>query len=426
MDIGFVSHLYSAAARALVFSFFSAFLPFIGRVALQTGQVQGGTRGRGHSARNVNLRGSTVTSALGGWGEGRGRGSKLLAGENLRANPSSEVVGTLWPWGPSTPFPNRSRLRTTCQSARKYRPAPTPDSRLRLGGRRNYRELLSSFGPGRPRGRLPETSDRHDGETKASSRPGRRLGLARRPAGRAERSQGPGRESARPAAPQVKRRAARPAAARERPLSHILRLRTVDAWSQPQVGAAGCAAPRPRAGRERRNPTSVCTMRSRAHSCRHRGKKGREEGETLSQAMTVCGGLFRVSFSGDPGALLPGPLSRRFPIVPALRTAGDGGPRQQSGPSSPTPLLPAPGGPAEAPKLLGGQSRPSPPQAPGALPPDLPRAEAPSRPQKRLNPPPGAQGTRACEGLVSGSSVPRAPSSDLSRELLVFGASLMA
>lgn len=120
----------------------------------------------------------------------------------------------------------------------------------------------------------------------------------------------------------------------------------------------------------------------------------------MSQAMTVCGGLFRVSFSGDPGALLPGPLSRRLPIVPALRTAGDSGPRQQGGPSSPTtPLLPAPGGPAEAPKRLAGQRHPAPPpppRPPGALSPDPARAEGPLRDTEM--PQPSAQGSEL-EGL---------------------------
>lgn len=100
MDIGFVSHLYSAAARAFAFSFFSAFLPFIVRVALQTGQVQGSTRGRGDTARNVNLHGPAVTSAMGGVA------SKLFAREKLRIHPSSELVLTLLPWGPFAPFPN--------------------------------------------------------------------------------------------------------------------------------------------------------------------------------------------------------------------------------------------------------------------------------------------------------------------------------
>ena len=105
-----------------------------------------------------------------------------------------------------------------------------------------------------------------DGETKASSRPGRRLGLAHRPAGRAERSHGSGRESARPSAPQVKQgpgggqtrwgpRAASPGL--PRPLSHILRPCAVDAWSQPQVGAARCAAPPP-SSREREKKPNIC------------------------------------------------------------------------------------------------------------------------------------------------------------------------
>ena len=111
--------------------------------------------------------------------------------------------------------------------------------------------------------------------------------------------------------------------------------------------------------------------------------------------MTVCGGLFRVSFSGDPGALLPGPLSRRLPIVPALRTAGDGGPRQQGGPSSPTPLLPAPGSPAKA--LRSSLARPPPqPRPPGALSPDPARAEGPLRDTEM--PQPSAQGS-GLEGL---------------------------
>ena len=115
------------------------------------------------------------------------------------------------------------------------------------------------------------------------------------------------------------RGAARPAGARERPLQGSPDLSPTYSASAPwtrgrshRSGPPGARRPRRAAGSERRNPTSVCTMRSRAHSCRHRGKKGREEGETLSQAMTVCEGLFRASFSGDPGALLLGPLSRRL------------------------------------------------------------------------------------------------------------------
>lgn len=42
-----------------------------------------------------------------------------------------------------------------------------------------------------------------------------------------------------------------------RPLSHILRLCAVDAWSQPQVGAARCAAPPP-SSREREKKPNIC------------------------------------------------------------------------------------------------------------------------------------------------------------------------
>ena len=109
--------------------------------------------------------------------------------------------------------------------------------------------------------------------------------------------------------------------------------------------------------------------------------------------MTVCGGLFSFSFSGNPGALLPVPLSHRLPIVPALGTAGDGGPREQGGPSSPDapsahtrrprgPLRPLQGEPRPPPPARSAPRAGShrfPPPFPRALPPDLPRAEGPRR-----------------------------------------------
>lgn len=295
--------------------------------------------GRGHSARNVNLRGSTVTSAMVGGGKGEGRASKLLAGKSQGKSFFRGSWNTLALGAFHSPF--RIEAGSGPPANRRVNAAPPPPPTPAFawadaGTAENFCHRLVQAGREAvcPRRRTETTGKQRRGSAQVA-------GSAWPPAGgRAERSQGPGRGDVDRRRPRSNGGAARPAAARERPLARILRLRTADAWSQPQVGAAGCAAPRPRARRERRNPTSVCHALA-GPQLQAQGEERRGGGEALSQAMTVCGGLFRVSFSGDPGALLLAPL-RRLPIVPALRTAGDGGPRQQGGPSPPTPLRPAP------------------------------------------------------------------------------------
>lgn len=260
---------------------------------------------------------------------------------------------------------------------------------------------MPSFGPGGPCGRLSKTSGRDGGETKASSPPGHRLGLACQPAGGAERVIGPRARGS--GAPIKQGPVGRPdplgpasglSRAPQAPLPHSLPPRPERLVAATGRGRPVRGAPAEQPG-ARRNPTSVCTMRSQAHSCRHRGKKGRKEGGDLVTGDDSLRRALSCLLFWRPRRPPPGPLSRRLPIVPALRTAGDGGPRQQGGPSSPTPLLPAPGGPAEAPTLLAGQ-HPPPARPPGALSPDPARAEGPLRDTEM--PQPSAQGS-GLEGL---------------------------
>lgn len=97
------------------------------------------------------------------------------------------------------------------------------------------------------------------------------------------------------------------------------------------------------------------------------GTRGRKKGAGRSchMQMTVCEGLFSFSFSGNPGALLPVPLSHRLPIVPALWTAGD------SGPGAGRPLLtrrasrPTAGSPGARSGPLQGNTPMAPPAGPG-------------------------------------------------------------
>jgi hypothetical protein len=107
--------------------------------------------------------------------------------------------------------------------------------------------------------------------------------------------------------------------------------------------------------------------------------------------MTVCGGLFSFSFSGNPGAPLPVPSPAASPLFPALGTAGDDGPHH------PTPLLPHTRRPHPLPAPRGKLCSPHP--TPGRVgrgsavwPPPLPLPHGPSLP--------GAEGqpSRFCPG----------------------------
>lgn len=97
------------------------------------------------------------------------------------------------------------------------------------------------------------------------------------------------------------------------------------------------------------------------------GTRGRKKGAggSCHMQMTVCEGLFGFSFSGNPGALLPVPLSHRLPIVPALWTAGDSGPRRRAAPPNPTRLPPHSRQPRRPPGPLQGNTPMAPPAGPG-------------------------------------------------------------
>lgn len=113
-------------------------------------------------------------------------------------------------------------------------------------------------------------------------------------------------------------------------------------WGHPGALRPG------RAAETRELKPNICVYNafSEAHSCRNKGKKERSGERPCHMQMTVCAGLFSFSFSGNPGALLPVPLSHCLTIVPALGTAGDGGPRRAGRPLlTRRPSRPTAGGP---------------------------------------------------------------------------------
>lgn len=303
-------------------------------------------------------------------------------------------------------------------------------------------------------GRQPKTSGRDGGERKESScvlaSPGQRPGLAHCPAEGAERGRRPRSQSlAPPEAPRPRARArgatlsraggargqagawgaTRPSGPGERPPADSRSLRplprpftpTLPApRSGPLVAATGRGTP----GARRPPPSSlarelkpnICAYNalSRPTAAGTRGRKKGVGGRSCHMQMTVCGGLFSFSFSGNPGALLPVPLSHRLPIVPALGTAGGGGRSSPDAPSAHTRRPRGPGEPRPPPPARSAPRASShrfPPPFPRALPPDLPRAEGPRRraplaetevPNRPARPPRArAPGTSACEVLAS-------------------------
>lgn len=103
--------------------------------------------------------------------------------------------------------------------------------------------------------------------------------------------------------------------------------------------APWCAAP-PQSGQERRAETQhLCVQ------CALQGPQLQEQEEerkvwgsrSCHTQMTVCGGFFSSSFSGNPDALPPLPSPAAFPLFPALGTAGDGGLHNPTPPPHPTP-----------------------------------------------------------------------------------------
>lgn len=346
---------------------------------------------------------------------------------------------------PRPPAPYRNPARVF--RSRRRLQSGLPDA----GTTENFAAIWSR----RNAGRQPKTSGQDGGERKESScvlaSPGQRPGLAHCPAEGAERGRRPRSQSlAPPEAPRPRARAqgatlsraggargqagawgaTRPAGPGERPPADSRPLRplprpftpTLPApRSGPLVAATGRGTP----GARRPPPSSlarelkpnICAYNalSRPTAAGTRGRKKGVGGRSCHMQMTVCGGLFSFSFSGNPGALLPVPLSHRLPIVPALGTAGGGGPSSPDAPSAHTRRRPRGPGELRPPPPARSAPRASshrfPLPSPGRCPQTCPAPRVPARraplaetevPNRPARPPRArAPGTSACEALAS-------------------------
>lgn len=134
----------------------------------------------------------------------------------------------------------------------------------------------------------------------------------------------------------------------------------------------GAPAELARAGELKPN-ICVYNALSEAHSCRNKEKKGRGGRRSCHTQMTVCGGLFSFSFSGNPSGPLLGP-----PLPPPGHCSLRPGQLETAARATRRPSRHTPGCPR---RPLPAPPRPTPPHPP-------PPQARPRRPFHRLPSPP--------------------------------------